>query len=96
VEFVQIYPQLPSETVLHLHDIYSPYEYPLSWIVHFKRFWNEQYFLECFLMFNQQFQVLLPMNLLTQQSTKMVEAIRALPLPENFLYRGSSFYLLRK
>jgi hypothetical protein len=96
LEFTELYPRLLPGTVLHLHDIYSPYEYPVEWMVHFKRFWNEQYFLECFLMFNKDFEVLLPMNLLTQRSKAMVEAVRKLPLPDNFLYRGSSIYLLRK
>jgi hypothetical protein len=96
LEFVRIYPRLLPGTVLHLHDIYSPYEYPLDWLVYWKRFWNEQYFLECFLMFNDAFEVLLPMNLLTEQSKAMVEAAHRLPLAENFRFRGSSFYLLRK
>jgi len=96
VEFVRIYPRLLPGTVLHLHDIYSPYEYPLDWLVYWKRFWNEQYFLECFLMFNNAFEVLLPMNLLTEQSGAMVDAAHRLPLAENFRFRGSSFYLLRK
>jgi hypothetical protein len=95
-EFVRIYPRLLPGTVLHLHDIYSPYEYPLDWLVYWKRFWNEQYFLECFLMFNNAFEVLLPMNLLTEQSRAMIDAAHRLPLAEDFRYRGSSLYLLRK
>ncbi len=96
LEFVRIYPRLLPGTVLHLHDIYSPYEYPLDWLVYWKRFWNEQYFLECFLMFNSAFEVLLPMNLLTRQSKAMGEAAHRLRLSEKFRFRGSSFYLLRK
>ena len=96
LQFVQLYPRLLPGTILHLHDIYSPYEYPLDWLVYWKRFWNEQYFLECFLMFNEAFEVLLPMNLLTEQSRAMMEAARRLPLAGNFRFRGSSFYLLRK
>ena len=96
LEFTQIYPRLLPGTILYLHDIYSPYEYPLNWLVFYKRFWNEQYFLECFLMFNDAFEVLLPMNLLVQQSKPMRAALRELPSIENFLYAGSSFYLRRK
>jgi len=94
-EFAGLYPRLRPGTVFHLHDIYSPYEYPLEWIVHWKRFWNEQYFLECFLMFNEAFEVLLPVQLLIRQSKLMVEAARRLPLASNFHFHGSSLYLRR-
>jgi hypothetical protein len=95
-EFTKIYPRLRHGTILHLHDIKSPYDYPKGWMVNDKRFWNEQYFLEAFLMFNEAFEVQLPLYLLSRQSTKTVEAIKQLaPVNEEFLASAGSFYLMR-
>jgi len=95
-EFTRLYPHLPAGTYVHVHDIFSPYEYPLASAVRRKQFWNEQYFLENFLAFNQAFQVCLPVNLLIRQSAVLREGVRALSLEPDFKCEGSSFYFQRK
>jgi hypothetical protein len=95
-EFTRIYPLLRPGTFVHLHDIYSPYEYPLGWALHYKRFWNEQYFLENFLKFNHAFEVSLPLYLLMQKSKTFLEAVRTLSLEPDFMFEGRSFYCQRK
>jgi hypothetical protein len=95
LELTTIYPQLPPGAMLHVHDIFSPFEYPLEWLVAQKRFWNEQYALECFLMFNAAFDIALPVNLLMRLSTRVTDAVRRLPLGDHFEFRGSSFYIVR-
>ncbi|HEX3626764.1 MAG TPA: class I SAM-dependent methyltransferase [Verrucomicrobiae bacterium] len=95
-EFTQIYPRLRPGTMLHLHDIKSPYDYPKGWMVNYKWFWNEQYFLEAFLMFNEVFEVQLPLHLLSRQSKEMIDAVKQLaPVNEEFLESAGSFYLMR-
>ncbi|MGH7952166.1 MAG: class I SAM-dependent methyltransferase [Limisphaerales bacterium] len=94
-EFTALYPHLQKNTLLHLHDIFSPYDYPRDWMVKDKRFWNEQYVLECFLMFNSAFEIHLPVHLLVRQSKNFAQAVRGLRLDENFQFRGGSFYLKR-
>jgi hypothetical protein len=94
-ELTTVYPQLQRDAILHLHDIFSPFDYPRDWMVKEKRFWNEQYFLECFLMFNAAFQVYLPLHLLVRQSVNLTRAVRGCPLVENFRFIGSSLYLKR-
>jgi Methyltransferase domain len=95
-EFTRIYPLLRPGTTLHLHDIFSPYDFPLHYLTHEKWFWNEPYLLECFLMFNQAFEVALPVNLLARQSAALAEAIQRLRLGPGCPYRGTSFYIARK
>lgn len=95
-EFTDIYPRLPTNTLFHVHDIFSPYEYPKEWIVKDKLFWNEQYFLECFLMFNAEFEINLPVHLLARKSEKIMGTIRKLALDPDFQFWGSSFYLMRR
>lgn len=95
LEFATIYPALPSGVVVHLHDIFTPYNYPLSWALKLKRFWNEQYFLECFLAHNTAFEVYLPLHLLEVRSELLKETIRLLKPDPRVRYIGQSFYIRR-
>ena len=95
-EFTNLYPRLQPGTILHVHDVFSPYHYPRDWIVEEKRFWNEQYYLESFLAFNGAFEVHLPLHLLARESAEMPQALERLPLPEHFKPDGQSFYVRRR
>lgn len=59
--FLQVIPRLKPGVIVHIHDIYIPYEYPR---VHFhgrqKLFWNEQYLLQALLTDNPRLEVILP------------------------------------
>jgi hypothetical protein len=56
--FFRILPALRSGVLVHLHDIFFPFEYPREWIVQERRSWNEAYFLRAFLQGNASFRVL--------------------------------------
>jgi hypothetical protein len=49
----EIVPRLPSDVLIHFHDIFLPYEYPADWIVDRNWSWNEQYVLLAYLMSNR-------------------------------------------
>lgn len=51
-----IFPILKKDVLIHIHDIFLPYEYPESWYKE-GRFWNEQYFVYAFLMNNNKFKI---------------------------------------
>jgi hypothetical protein len=93
--FDHVYPLLPRGVILHIHDIFSPYQYPLDWLVKERKFWNEQYFLEGFLQYNQTFRIMLPVYYLQRQSARLREACQEVCTYPGFKYRGSSFYLQR-
>ncbi len=57
--FHTILPQLKSGVIIHLHDIFFPFEYPREWIENGHLAWNECYFLRSFLQYNTSFEVLL-------------------------------------
>ncbi|MBX3489199.1 class I SAM-dependent methyltransferase [Parvibaculum sp.] len=63
-EYLEILPRMRSGVIVHIHDIFTPRDYPEDWIVRDRRMWNEQYLLEAFLSFNQAFEVLLAANML--------------------------------
>jgi hypothetical protein len=58
--FLQILPRLAQGVIVHVHDIFLPYEYPRDWVVERRRAWAEQYLLQAFLAFNTTFEVLMP------------------------------------
>lgn len=55
--FFDILPRLAPGVVIHIHDIFYPFEYPASWV--FEGWaWNESYVLRSFLEFNDEFRIL--------------------------------------
>lgn len=56
-ELFQILPSLNSGVIVHFHDIFYPFEYPIEWVKE-GRNWNENYLLRAFLSFNKTFEIL--------------------------------------
>jgi hypothetical protein len=52
-----VLPALPDGLLIHFHDIFLPHEYPREWVIERNWFWNEQYLLLAFLMYNKAFRV---------------------------------------
>lgn len=61
-EFQEIVPSVAPGVIVHAHDIFTPRDYPERWVRQDRRLWNEQYLLESFLAFNDQFQILSALN----------------------------------
>jgi len=57
-EFLQLLPILQKGVIIHVHDIYSPKDYPKELLVDDVMFWNEQYILESFLSCNDSFEII--------------------------------------
>ncbi|MEM0489128.1 MAG: class I SAM-dependent methyltransferase [Candidatus Bathyarchaeia archaeon] len=55
--YLEVLPRLKRGVLIHFHDIFLPLEYPKDWVLKQHRFWNEQYLLQAFLMFNDSFEV---------------------------------------
>jgi hypothetical protein len=63
-EYLQILPTLREGVVVHIHDIFSPRNYPQHWVKDEVRLWNEQYLLETILSYSASWKVILAMNYL--------------------------------
>jgi hypothetical protein len=63
-EYLEIFPQLASGVYIHVHDIFTPKDYPRSWLVDDVRFWNEQYLLEALLSNTDRYEVIGALNYL--------------------------------
>lgn len=76
-EFQEIIPRLASGVLVHVHDIFTPRDYPERWLRVERRLWNEQYLLEAFLAFNDRFEIICMSNWL--KHTHFAEFSRACP-----------------
>jgi hypothetical protein len=63
-EYLEIFPLLTSGVYIHIHDIFTPRDYPRNWIVDDVRFWNEQYLLEALLSNTDRYEVVGALNYL--------------------------------
>jgi hypothetical protein len=66
-EYLEILPVLPSGVYIHLHDIFTPRDYPPAWLQEDVRFWNEQYLLEALLSGGSRYEVVAALNYLKHE-----------------------------
>ena len=55
---LEVLPKLNKGVIVHIHDIQFPYEYFKSYLLHNHYFWQEQYLVQAFLMYNNTFKIL--------------------------------------
>jgi predicted O-methyltransferase YrrM len=56
--FLNILPRLKPGVLIHIHDIFLPYEYPKEWIMQNRWPWNEQYLVQALLQGSEEYEVL--------------------------------------
>jgi hypothetical protein len=61
-EILELLPRLNKGVIVHVHDVFTPKDYPDYWLKDLNRFWNEQYFLEAFLSCSNRYKILLASN----------------------------------
>ena len=63
-ELLEIIPALAVGVIVHIHDVFTPRDYPREWVVDKVRLWNEQYLLEALLIGNPGWRVIGALNFL--------------------------------
>lgn len=63
-EYLHILPRLRPGVIVHIHDIFSPRDYPSEWLREKQLLWNEQYLLEAFLSHNRDWTIIAALNYL--------------------------------
>jgi hypothetical protein len=77
-EFLEVLPIIQPGVLIHVHDIFTPKDYPERWVCQDMRLWNEQYLLEAFLSFNKEFKIIGALNYLKHRHPK--ELARCCPI----------------
>ncbi len=65
VFFLEILPRLKPGILVHIHDIFLPFDYPPEWA---GRIYPEQYLLACYLLAGSRLQVELPNAFVSQDA----------------------------
>ncbi len=82
-EFLEIIPTLAPGVLVHVHDIFTPFDYPEKWLWTDMRLWNEQYLLEAFLSNNHDFEVIAALAWLNNQHPQIMKQICPTIQPHN-------------
>jgi hypothetical protein len=91
-EYLQILPTLRPGVIVHIHDIFSPRDYPSEWVKERMLFWNEQYLLEAFLTGNTSWRVIAALNLLRHRHYEPLRRVCPYLTPSS---EPGSFYMQR-
>jgi hypothetical protein len=90
--FLEVLPRLKPGVIVHVHDIFLPFEYRRDWVLDEFRFWTEQYLLQAFLTFNSKFEVLLANSYLNHYHQADLKSA----FPGLSSWAGGSFWMRRK
>jgi hypothetical protein len=74
-EILNVIPNLNPGVYIHVHDIFTPYDYCYEWLVNQRRFWNEQYLLEAYLIENKNVEVIASLNYLSHDYTELLASV---------------------
>jgi hypothetical protein len=91
-QFLEILPLLNPSVIVHIHDIFSPRDYPADWIVNKVILWNEQYLLESFLTCNRQWKIIGAVNYLKHLDYERLKSCCPFLTPQR---EPGSFYVQR-
>lgn len=102
----QVLPALKPGVVIHFHDVFFPFEYPVEWLQQ-GRSWNEAYVLRAFLANNTAYEILLFTSFLEGKHRQWFEKNMPVCLKKHeFIYlngqqhlmatTGQSIYLRKK
>lgn len=92
-EYLDILPRLRPGVMVHLHDIFTPRDYPDAWVRDEVRFWHEQYLLEAFLTCNSRFEVIGALNYLAHNHPGRLSAACPLFARDGATREPGSFWL---
>ncbi len=93
-ELLRLLPSLKPGVCVHIHDIFTPYDYPTEWLIGSGTNLganNEQYALECLLSGGRQWEVILPVFLLWKDHRPLLnQFVNSDERPGAFWIRKSS------
>ncbi len=73
-ELFDILPRLARGVIVHIHDIFWPFEYPRQWVIDENRSWNEIYAVRAFLTDNPSWKILMFNDYLMKTQRPLIES----------------------
>lgn len=91
-EYLELLPSINKGVIVHIHDIFSPKNYPKRLLEDDVVFWNEQYLLEAFLSHNNSWKIVGALNQLHHNHYEKLKSVAPFLTPER---EPGSFYIQR-
>ena len=91
-ELLEIIPALRPGVLIHVHDIYTPYDYPEELLLDQLRSFNEQYGLECLLSNSSDLEVVLPLYLMWKDHRNLLDEL----MPQATIRPPAAFWVQKK
>ncbi len=95
-EHLEILPALKRGVFVHVHDIFTPRDYPAIWVKDQVRFWNEQYLVEAFLTGNRDFKIVGALNFLKHHHADEIKRRFPLLAAEFDACEPASLWIVRR
>lgn len=95
-EFLEVLPSLRPGVWVHVHDIFFPFDYPAAWVLEQRLAFNEQYFLEAFLAFNDRFVPKIANHWLGNDHPDVMDALLPKRVKHGKVAQGASFWMRRE
>lgn len=94
---LDVLPVLAPGVIVHFHDIPMPFEYASVYYHNpkFRMFWTESYLLQAFLIFNRNYEILLPINNIITMHQQAFQQAWPHYLPERHVETSHSFWIVR-
>ncbi len=91
VFFTEILPEIPAGTLVGIHDIFWPHDYPPAWL---DWFFSEQYLLACWLLAGEALKVVLPVHHaeLTPELMAVMDPFWKHPALQGAYHTGGAFF----
>ena len=91
--YCKIISNLPSDTLIHVHDIFLPYEYPITYL---KRFYTEQYILHALLAHSTRYEIVFTTHYLTRKyPEEMQKTFGSIVGTHNRFFGGSFWFRIK-
>jgi hypothetical protein len=87
--FCKILPLLPAGVLVHVHDVFIPYDYPDAYV---GRFYNEQYLLHCLLANSARFEVVFATHFMSREHPSEMQSVFGPEVGRDPLFMGASFW----
>jgi hypothetical protein len=87
--FCRVLPKLPAGVVVHVHDVFIPYDYPTNYD---ERCYSEQYLLHCVLSGSSRYSTILSTHYLSRHHPQAMQAVFGPRVGASQLYNGASYW----
>ena len=95
-EYLEILPILKSGVLVHIHDVFTPKDYPAIWVKDQVRIWNEQYLVEAFLTANRDFKIIGALNFLKHHYPEKIARVLPVLAEERDRCEPTSLWIARR